>query len=529
METIPSARATTSVRTATIELLRRRGMTTIFGNPGSTELGFLAAFPADFRYVLGLHEAVAVGMADGFAQMTGRPAFVNLHTASGVGNAMGAVVNAFHNRAPIVITAGNQDRRHLESEPYLFARATELMTPYVKSSREPLRPEDVPAAIDRAWQLAHTPPAGPVFVSVPMDDWEAPAEPPPRRHPISLARGVDSGVAQAIRTLLAESKRPGIIAGAGVDRDGAWAEVVELAERLEAPVWAAPQAPRAGFPEDHPRFQGHLAPGYASAATQLAGRDLLLVLGAPVFSFLPYEPGAVELPSIVQVTGDPEEAARAATAMSLVGDVARAVRALLERLPSRGADGTARAADRPIPPMPASREPIAPAYLMATLGRLLGPDTVVVEESPSNRGDFRRHVRIRRPRSFFTTASGGLGFAMPAAVGIKLADSSRRVVCLVGDGSALYAPQALWSAVQLGLGITFVIVNNARYAILDAAARFAGLEEIPGLELPYYHSHGDVRSLVDEHAIAQTASVSASLAHRLATDPAPLPPRVATP
>ena len=134
--------------------------------------------------------------------------------------------------------------------------------------------------------------------------------------------------------------------------------------------------------------------------------------------------------------------------------------------------------------MPAISEPIAPAYLMATLGGLLDPDTVVVEESPSNRADFRRHVRIRRPRSFFTTASGGLGFAMPAAVGIKLADPSRRVLCLVGDGSALYAPHALWSAVQLGLAVTFVLVNNARYAILDSAAQFAGLTDIPGLELP---------------------------------------------
>ncbi len=476
-----------SVRAATFELLRSRGITTVFGNPGSTELGFLAGFPSDFRYVLGLHEAVAVGMADGFAQASGRPSFVNLHSACGVGNAMGAVVNAFHNRAPIVITAGNQDRRHLESEPYLFARATELMAPYVKSSREPRRAEDVPAAIDRAWQLAQTPPTGPVFVSVPTDDWTAEVEPPPFRHPVTQARAVDPGAIEAIRARLAESERPGIVTGAGVDRDGAWAEVIELAERLAAPVWAAPQAPRAGFPEDHAQFQGHLAPGHASAAAQLAGCDLVVVLGAPVFSFLPYEPGAVELPPIVQVTDDPEEAARDLSAMSLVADAASAVRALLERLPARARDG---GTPRPIastpatPAMPDPSEPIAPAYLMATLGRLIDPDTVVVEESPSNRADFRRHVRIRRPRSFFTTASGGLGFAMPAAVGIKLADPSRRVVCVVGDGSALYVPQALWSAVTLGLAITFVIVDNARYAILDAAARFAGLEDIPGLELP---------------------------------------------
>ena len=142
--------AATTVREATIALLRARGMTTIFGNPGSTELGLLRDFPADFRYALALHEGVAVAMADGYAQATGAPALVNLHSACGVGNAMGAVVNAFHNRAPLVITGGNQDRRHLESEPYLFARATALMEPYVKFSHEPSRPQDVPAAIDRA-------------------------------------------------------------------------------------------------------------------------------------------------------------------------------------------------------------------------------------------------------------------------------------------------------------------------------------------------------------------------------------------
>src|SRR6185312_9659881 len=162
-----------SVREVTMALLRERGLTTIFGNPGSTELGLLRDFPSDFRYTLALHEGVAVAMADGYAQATGRPAFLNLHSACGVGNAMGAVVNAFHNRAPLVITGGNQDRRHLALEPFLFARGVELMAPYVKHSEQPARPQDVPAAIDRAWALAQTRPYGPVFVSVPADDWDA--------------------------------------------------------------------------------------------------------------------------------------------------------------------------------------------------------------------------------------------------------------------------------------------------------------------------------------------------------------------
>jgi benzoylformate decarboxylase len=486
----PTAVAADSVRTATIELLRRRGMTTIFGNPGSTELGLLRDFPPDFRYVLGLHEGVAVAMADGYAQATGRPAFVNLHSACGVGNAMGAVVNAFHNRAPLVITAGNQDRRQLELEPYLFARSTSLMAPYVKLSHQPARAQDVPAAIDRAWVLAHSPPRGPAFVSVPSDDWDAPppSQPPAGTGELLAAGGIDADALDELARRIQSSSSPGLIVGAGADADGAWEDVVALAERLGAPVWAAPQSPRLGFPEDHPLYQGHLAPGHASAAEQLAGLDLALVLGAPIFAFLPYEPGGPALPPLIHVTDDPDEAARAPAALRVVADLRAVAGGLSARLPTRAsatqpgpqaAPAPARAPARP----PAST-PITPAFLMAALAEALPVDAVLVEESPSNRNELRRHVRIRRPASFFATASGGLGFAMPAAVGIKLAEPSRPVVCLVGDGSAMYAPQALWSAVQLRTPVAFVVVNNARYAILESAAQFAGLEGLPSMELP---------------------------------------------
>lgn len=469
-----------TVRDATFDLLRARGMTTVFGNPGSTELSFLRDFPGDFRYVLALHEGVVVGMADGFAQATGCPAFVNLHSACGVGNAMGAVVNAFHNRAPLVITGGQQDRRHLESEPYLFARSVELMRPYAKRSHEPARAQDVPFALDRAWHLARTPPMGPVFVSVPTDDWDAPAAPLPAAHRVRPGVRPDARALHEMAELMRAAERPALVTGAGVDRDGAWAATVRLAEHLDAPVWAAPQAPRAGFPEDHPLFAGHLAAGRASAVRQLAGADVVLVLGAPVFAFLAYDPGTEPMPRLVQVTDDPDEAARAPADLSIVADVGSVADGLLERLPRRA---PASRGGRPAPAVPEACSPIAPAYLMSMLAALLPPDAVVVEESPSNRAEFRRHVRIRRPESFFATASGGLGFALPAAVGIKLARPSRPVVCVVGDGSAMYVPQALWSAVGLGAAVTFVVVDNGRYAILDAAARFAGFEQVPGIEL----------------------------------------------
>lgn len=477
-------RAQASVRSDTLQLLRHRGMTTIFGNPGSTELGLLADLPPDFRYVLALHESVAVAMADGFAQASGRPAFVNLHSACGVGNAMGAVVNAFHNCAPLVITGGNQDRRQLQLEPFLFARSVALMAPYVKHSEEPARAQDVPAAIDRAWALAQTPPRGPVFVSVPADDWNAATAgdwPSVWGGEVRAGGGLGGATLEELVERLIASRAPALVVGAGADRVGAWSELTLLAERLAAPVWAAPQSGRLGFPEDHPQYRGHLAAGYASAAAQLAEADLALVLGAPVFAFLPYEPGDRRLPIIVHVTDDPDEAARAPSALSVVADVRAVAQALLERLPARSETAPAR---RPAPPEPGASEPISPAFLMSTLADVLAPEAVLVEEAPSHRNDLRRHLRIRRPGSFFACASGGLGFAMPAAVGIKLAQPARPVVCLVGDGSALYAPQALWSAVQLRTPVTFIVVNNSRYAILESVAHFSGLYGVPSLELP---------------------------------------------
>src|SRR3954467_6843386 len=163
-----------NVRTSTFDFLRDRGMTTIFGNPGSTELPMLQQFPSDFTYVLGLQEATVVGMADGYAQASGRPTFVNLHTAPGVGNAMGAIFNAQANKAPLVITAGNQTRSLMTLQANLTNRdATRMPHPLVKWSYEPPRAEDVPHAIARATHLASLPPAGPVFVSIPMDDWDA--------------------------------------------------------------------------------------------------------------------------------------------------------------------------------------------------------------------------------------------------------------------------------------------------------------------------------------------------------------------
>jgi benzoylformate decarboxylase len=229
-----------TVRDATINLLRTLGLRTVFGNPGSTELPLFRNFPADFRYVLALQESIAVAMADGFAQATRNAALVNLHSSAGVGHALGNIFTAFRNQTPLVVTAGQQARSILSYEPYLFAQsAAEFPRPFVKWSCEPARAEDVPAAIARAYYVATEPPYGPTFVSIPVDDWDRPADKIEART-ISARNPGDPALLSTVAKHLADSNRPAIVVGAGIARDGAWDEVIRLAERHRARVWVAP-------------------------------------------------------------------------------------------------------------------------------------------------------------------------------------------------------------------------------------------------------------------------------------------------
>jgi benzoylformate decarboxylase len=472
-----------TVRDVTYNLLRDLGMTTIFGNPGSTEEPFLTGFPQDFTYVLGLHEAVVVSMADGFAQASGNAAFVNLHTASGMGNGMGSLVTAWYNRAPLVVTAGQQTRQMLALEPWLVnLDATELPKPYVKWSHEPARAEDVPGAIERAYHVAMTPPLGPAFVSIPMDDWKAQA-PERRARQIHRQPQVDPlGLAAAVEKLRS-ARTPMLIVGAGVDRAGAWDDAVALAERLQAPVWEAPAPERVSFPQDHPLFQGALPLALKPVAERLAGHDVVLLVGAAAFRYYPHIPGPVlpEGTELIHITDDPDEAARAPEGMALVGEIKSALAALAAAIP---------AAERVAPPrrsqaaQVAARRPMDPGYVFQCLRETMPGDVLFTEESASTRGAFYEQVRIDRPASYFATASGGLGFAMPAAVGVALARPGQTVCCPVGDGAALFGIQALWTAAQHRLPIVYLVLNNGGYGILKSFAAFQRTPGVPGLDLP---------------------------------------------
>jgi benzoylformate decarboxylase len=479
-----------TVREASFDLFRAHGMTTVFGNPGSTELPMLAEFPDDFRYVLGLQELVVVGMADGFAQASGRPTHVNLHTAPGVGNAVGGIFNAQANKSPLVITAGQQVRAQITIEANLTNRDAILSPqPYVKWSHEPPRAQDVPTALGRAIHHASLPPRGPAFVSIPMDDWALEAEEDAARNAIArtvTGRAVpDPAALQQLAARLQEARNPVLIAGPDIDASGGWDAAVALVEQQRLPVWASPATGggRIGFPEDHGCFVGILPPGIGAVSATLDGHDLILVVGSSVFPYYPYIPGPL-LPagaSLVAITSDPGEAARAPMGEAIVGDVAFALTALLEltSTPDRPSPVA-----RPEPGEPADADPLSGSAAMAALADAWPVDGIAVVETPSSTIALRNRLRISRPGSYFFGSSGGLGFGISAAVGVGLAQPERPVVCVLGEGSAQYGITALWTAAAYKVPVTFLVLRNDEYMILKWFAEFEQVAGAPGLDLP---------------------------------------------
>jgi benzoylformate decarboxylase len=484
----------TNVREAVYEMLRERGMTWVFGNPGSTELPFLAEFPSDFRYVLGLQEAVAVGVADGFAQASGTPTLVNLHTAPGVGNGMGAIFNAQANKSPLVVTAGQQSRSLMTLQANLTNRdAVRMPHPLVKWSYEPPRAEDVPHSLARATHLATMPPKGPVFVSIPMDDWQTEVDEDAVRHQLgrSVVARATAG-ADAVRDLasrLGSARAPVMVAGPDIDASGGWDAAVAVAERMRLPVWAtpAPGGGRIGFPEGHPNFQGVLPPAIGPLSETLAAHDLILVVGSSVFPYYPNIPGPLlpEGASLVAVTSDPDEAARAPMGDTIVADVALTLTALLEQVEE---DSREPPRPRPAPEPPEQSDPMSASAAVAALAEVFPDDGIVVVESPSATLAVRNRLRLSRPGSYYFSAGGGLGFGLPAAVGVQLAQPDRPVICVIGEGSVQYSVQAFWTAAAYRAPVTFVVLRNDEYAILKWFADIESVTGAPGLDLPALES-----------------------------------------
>ncbi|MFF6946783.1 benzoylformate decarboxylase [Streptomyces lavendulae] len=480
----------TTVREAVFALLRRHGMTTVFGTPGSTELPFLAGLPDDFSYILGLNEAVAASMADGYAQASRRPTLLSLHTAAGLGNAMGSLVNAAASCSPVVVLVGQQVRELLPSGALLSnAHPHTLPLGAVKFTAEPARAQDVPTVLAQAIHRALLTPAGPVCVSVPMDDWARECDPDAlapvmdRRVIGRSVLGPDSYGQLLLRVMAA--RRPALVVGAEMDTELGFTGAALLAERLHAPVWMSGFASRCAFPTEHGLFRGPLPVDSASIAAALHGHDLVLALGCPVFAYYPYVQGAplTDGVEVLAVTSDPGIAARAVAGDAYLGAPDGAVQSLLSDLPSSCSAFPATPAARQL------RQPVDSGRLGAdavfeVLGEALPQGAVVVNEAYRQLPQLWGRVALRRPGSFYSAGALGLGFGLPAAIGIQLAEPERPVIAVIGDGSLQYTVQALWTAAHYSVPLTVLALNNGEYAILkDWAHRLDGADA-PGLDLP---------------------------------------------
>jgi thiamine pyrophosphate-dependent acetolactate synthase large subunit-like protein len=480
-------RATGStVRDAAFDVMRRHGLTTIFGNPGSTEIAFLTDLPSDIRFVLGLHEGSVVGMASGYALARSEPAFVNLHTAAGLGNAVNAIANARDCRAPLVILVGQQDRRQIAFEPFLTGRALErLAGEYPVWRHVPNRSQDVPGAIARAYHEALAA-KGPALLVVPMGDWLEPADELAAGAPAKVLRphSVEASQVAQLADLLASAGSPALVVGAPDEED--WDAVVALAERLRCPVWQEPFTRRVGFPQDHPLFAGHLAWQRRLMHDALAPYDVVLTVGTNAFrAYLFDEPvGLVEPDTRVAVlTADQAEAHRSPCELAVVAPVAAACRALLEQLPERAGNPPepVRRPARLSPP--AAGEPLRPGHVLDAVAERLPDDVLLVEECPSSQPELYQRIPVRIPFGYLSTANGCLGFGLAGSIGLRMGLPDRPVVALLGDGSTMYAIQALWSAARYDVGVLLIVLANRRYAVMDALARRHGGESAwPGFE-----------------------------------------------
>jgi benzoylformate decarboxylase len=430
-------------------------------------------------------------MADGFSQATKKPVLVNLHSCAGTGNGMGNIMTAFQNKTPLIITAGQQTREMLLYDAYLTNRDETVMPrPWVKWAYQPARAQDVPGAIMRAYAAALQPPAGPVYVSIPLDDWDQPALGEAVVRSVSSRYSPDPDRVALFAERIRKSKNPVLIYGPEIERAGGWDAGVKFAERLKAPVYLATLSDRASFPQTHPQFRGMAPLAIGPLSQKLRGHDLIIVVGAEVFRHYPfvagnYLPAGAEL---LQVTNDPHDSAAAIVGESLLSDAKLALEALAEAIPAV----TSRTAPAPLqikknlPTSPNS--PLTALEAFSALSELRPEDAIVVNETASNFADFLQCWPIHKPDSYYTFASGGLGWGSPAAVGIALAEkklgTGRPVVAVIGDGALQYSIQHLYTAAQQKLKVIYVVPCNGEYAILKEFAVLEKTPNVPALDIP---------------------------------------------
>lgn len=477
-------------RAAFLQLLIDEGVTHLFGNPGTTELAIMEAVPQfpELRYVLGLQESAVLSMADGFARASNKLAGVNLHCTPGLGHAMGALYNAKFSGSPLIITAGQYELGYGLQEPLLYEPLVPLAQPLVKWAVEVTRIQDLPRIMRRAAKIALTPPTGPVFISLPgsiLDDEAELDLGTPTRVDASSRPSDEALDRLAERLLLAQN--PVMIAGRELANHEAFSEAGEMAELLGAAVYQEPVPYNARFPSNHRACMGDLTRKQQKVRETLQQYDLLVCLGADLLRMSPYSP-VDPLPDgmpVVHITErDWELGKNYPTEFAIRADVKTTLRALLPVLRSKRSSGQTSRANRRLSELEARNwcaqrdkarrqtsetaksMPIDPRYLMMRLVDALPDNAIVVEEALTAAPALASFLPMQDATSFYGLASGGLGFGLPGAVGISLAQPGRPVVAAIGDGSAMYGIQGLWTAAHLRLPITYVIINNRSYRII---------------------------------------------------------------
>ena len=495
-------------RQAFVDVLHSEGVTHLFGNPGTTELPIMQALPQrpELQFVLGLQEAVVVAMADGFARASGRLTAANVHVAPGLGNAMGALYNAKFSGSPIILTAGQQEQGHGLQEPLLYEPLPAMAAPLVKWSTEITRIEDVPRVMRRAAKVAMTAPTGPVFISLPGDVLNAQAE-----LDLSQASRIDARIRPSDESLsqladmLLSARNPVMIAGQEIGAQDAFDLAGELAHALGMPVYQESVPYRTAFPTSHPLYMGMLTRVQSQVRQTLEPHDVVFCVGADLLRMSVYSP-TDPLPPQARVAHLSERSWELAknhpAQWAACAQVKETLMALLPLLRQRQSSDQTRLARERAQNSQArnwsalrlkaaataqsqlSLRPMTPLVLCHTLSEHLPPQAIVLEEALTSSQPLPQVLRQTHPHGLYGLASGGLGFAIPGAVGVSLAQPGRPVVALVGDGSAMYGIQGLWTAAHLKLPITYVIAHNRGYRIIkERLVSMQGCDQFIGMDM----------------------------------------------
>lgn len=482
-------------REAFLRLLKSEGVTHLFGNPGTTELPIMHALRDvdGIRYVLGLQESIVVAMADGYARASGELVCCNVHVAPGLGNAMGTLFTAWYSGTPMIVSAGQQEQGHGLTEPLLYGPLLQMAQPVVKWAVEVTRLDDLPRIMHRAAKIAMTPPTGPVFISLPGDilNTQVPLE-------IDTASRVRTDTVPSAGLLsdtvdeILKARNPVIMAGHEIVAADAFDVAAEFAEAIGAPVYQQSVPNGAHFYSEHPQYMGGFSRNQLQVHDKLKPHDLLISLGADIMRMSVYDP-VHPVPDSTQVLhiglNDHEMAKNEPALLAVRADLKHTLPLLTRALRERGGEtlgktastrrnalagsnwSARRAQQIEVARDKRSAQPMNPQWLMHSIVDSLPDDAIVVEEALVTSRPLLDLLPYKNRHSFYGNCSGGIGWAIAAAVGISLARPAQRVVAIIGDGSAMYSIQALWTAAHLKLPITYIIANNGGYRIIKERLR----------------------------------------------------------